>query len=75
MGASRRTLNYTAWSITPVAAVTTALALFIGKSGLLFAGLMALPWFAWRYDNETGAFFPLPYWSFSSSESLGCCPS
>jgi len=26
---------------------------------LIVAGLLALPWFAWRYDNETGTFLPL----------------
>jgi hypothetical protein len=30
-----------------------------GRAGLLIAGLLALPWIAWRYDNETGTFLPL----------------
>jgi hypothetical protein len=31
----------------------------MGKAGVLIAGLLALPWIAWRYDNETGTFLPL----------------
>lgn len=35
------------------------LVLLLGKHGLIAAALLALPWFAWRYDNDTGAFLPL----------------
>ena len=26
---------------------------------MLIEALLALPWLAWRYDNETGTFLPL----------------
>jgi hypothetical protein len=28
-------------------------------TGLVVAALLALPWFAWRYDNKSGTFLPL----------------
>lgn len=56
---SRRSLRYTAASILPVVAVGSALAMRFGRAGVLLAGLLTLPWFAWRYDNETGHFLPL----------------
>ena len=55
----RQTLTYTGWSIAPVAAAALLLTWLIGRGGLLLAGLVALPWLAWRYDNETGTFLPL----------------
>jgi hypothetical protein len=57
--ASRRTLAYTAWSVAPTVAVAAALVWLLGSPALLIAGVLALPWLAWRYDNETGAFFPV----------------
>ena len=57
--ASRLTVTYTGWSVAPVIAAALLLVWLIGRGGLLVAGLLALPWFAWRYDNETGTFLPL----------------
>jgi hypothetical protein len=31
----------------------------LGRSGAILVVVLALPWLAWRYDNETGAFLPL----------------
>jgi hypothetical protein len=59
VGANRHTLRYTGWSFGPVALVATLLAWMFGGLGLLIAGVTALPWLAWRYDNQTGAFLPL----------------
>jgi hypothetical protein len=55
----RLTLAYTALSLVPVAAVAVMLRYLLGKGGLPLAGLLALPWLAWRYDNRTGTFLPL----------------
>ena len=55
----RRTPNYTAWSVVPMATAALLLLWLLGTAGLVIAGLLALPWFAWRYDNETGTFLPL----------------
>lgn len=57
--AKRRTAAYTGWSVTPVVAGGLLLLWLFGKPGLLIGGLLALPWFAWRYDNKTGTFLPL----------------
>ena len=57
--ASRRTVGYTAWSAGPVVAAALVLWWPLGRPGLLIAGLLALPWIAWRYDNETRTFLPL----------------
>ena len=57
--ANRQRLSYAGWSVGPVGLAAALLAWFCGELGLLIAGLLALPWLAWRYDNETGAFLPL----------------
>ena len=56
---SRCSVGYTAGSLTPVVACGWALGWQFGTAGLLLAGLLALPWLAWRYDNATGHFLPL----------------
>lgn len=56
---TRRTLTYSLWSLLPFIAVLIPLGILLGRPGLIVAGLLALPWFAWRYDNETGTFLPL----------------
>ena len=55
----RRSIAYTASSLVPVGVAAFLLFWLIGKAGLLVAGLLAVPWLAWRYDNETGTFLPL----------------
>jgi len=50
---------YIGWSVGPIVAVAFLLPFLLGKIGLLITGLLALPWLAWRYDNETGAFLRL----------------
>ena len=57
--ANRSGLAYTGLSLGPVAAAAIVLSFLLGRPGLLISGLSALPWLAWRYDNETGAFLPL----------------
>ena len=57
--ANRRTLGYSAWSLAPVAVVTALLGLRFSVPGVVIALLLSLPWFAWRYDNESGAFLVL----------------
>jgi hypothetical protein len=57
--AKRRSLSYTAWSVAPIIVAALLLHWLLGKAGLFLAGLLALPWVAWRYDNETGTFLPL----------------
>ncbi|HEX6783514.1 MAG TPA: hypothetical protein VF098_02515 [Sphingomicrobium sp.] len=46
-------------SIAPVAAAAMLLPSLLGRSGAILVVVLALPWLAWRYDNETGAFLPL----------------
>ena len=41
------------------ALITAALALLIGGPGLAIAAIAALPWFAWRFDNDAGTWLPL----------------
>ena len=43
----------------PVVVCASALVWRFGEAGLLLAGLLALPWLGWRYDNNTGIFLPL----------------
>jgi cell division protein FtsW (lipid II flippase) len=50
--AGRRSLRYTAWSLVPIAALLAAL----GAAGIWMAILAAIPWLAWRYDNDSGTF-------------------
>ena len=57
--APRRTVAYTVWSLAPVILSAVVLAWVLGKDGVALAALLALPWVAWRYDNETGTFLPL----------------
>lgn len=57
--APRRTVAYTVWSLPPVILSAVVLAWVLGKDGVALAALLALPWVAWRYDNETGTFLPL----------------
>jgi hypothetical protein len=59
MRTTRRTLSYSLGSFMPLAAALILLMWSVGRPGILLAGLGALPWLAWRYDNETGAFLPL----------------
>jgi hypothetical protein len=59
MKATRRTLSYSLASFAPLAISFLFLVWSLGRSGILLSGLTALPWLAWRYDNETGAFLPL----------------
>jgi hypothetical protein len=59
MKATRRTLSYSLASFAPLAISLLFLVWSLGRSGILLSGLTALPWLAWRYDNETGAFLPL----------------
>jgi hypothetical protein len=56
---NRLTIAYTSWSIAPVAVAVGIFWCLLGGLGVLITGLIALPWLAWRYDNETGAFLPL----------------
>jgi hypothetical protein len=55
----RRSLAYTSLSGAPFVAVAAGLFLLRGAPGVLIASVLSLPWFAWRYDNESGAFFIL----------------
>jgi len=59
MSAARRTLSYSLGSLAPLVLAIALLAWSLGRPGIWLAGLASLPWLAWRYDNETGAFFPL----------------
>ena len=59
MRTTRRTLGYSLGSFAPLAAALTVLMWSLGRPGILLAGLAALPWLAWRYDNNAGAFLPL----------------
>jgi hypothetical protein len=59
MRAARRTLGYSLGSLMPLALASVLLAWSLGRRGIFLAGLGSLPWLAWRYDNETGAFLPL----------------
>lgn len=52
----RRSLSYSAWSAAPVAALAALLGIFLSAQGVVLAGLVAIPWLAWRYDNDSGAF-------------------
>ena len=54
--ASRRTLRYSARSLAPVAVLAAALAFTLGPAGPWVAILVAIPWLAWRYDNDSGTF-------------------
>ena len=59
MRANRGTLRYSLASIAPLVAAAIVLIWSIDRPGILVSGLAALPWLAWRYDNQTGAFLPL----------------
>ena len=59
MNADRRTAGYTTRSLAPVVLVAAAASLLLGPPGLVAVMILALPWFAWRYDNHSGAFFVL----------------
>lgn len=59
MTVRRLSLGYTSVSIAPVAAAAMLLPSLLGRSGAILVVVLALPWLAWRYDNETGAFLPL----------------
>ena len=54
--AGRRSLRYTAWSLVPIAALLAALGARMGNAGIWMAILAAIPWLAWRYDNDSGTF-------------------
>jgi hypothetical protein len=59
MNGSRRSVGYTLMSFVPVAATISLMSWRMGRGGILLASILALPWLAWRYDNETGTFLPL----------------
>jgi hypothetical protein len=59
MKGGRRTVRYTFCSCAPVAAVGAVCMWRFGGSGFLLAALLAVPWVAMRYDNDTGVFLPL----------------
>jgi hypothetical protein len=59
MTATRRSFAYTTQSVAPFVVVTVALSLVLGGAGLAVAMVLGLPWFAFRYDNQSGAFFVL----------------
>jgi hypothetical protein len=59
LAANRRTIRYAAWSAGPIILVAGLMWRLLGGAGLTIAALLALPWLAWRYDNQTGTFFPL----------------
>ena len=46
-------------SLLPVAALAILFRYLLPEGGAPLAGLLALPWIAWRYDNRTGTFLPL----------------
>ncbi len=57
--AGRRTMRYTACTIAPVVAMAALLLAWLPSVGLVIAGLLAIPWLALRYDNESGTYFVL----------------
>jgi hypothetical protein len=59
MDASRRTLAYTIRSVLPFVLVAALITFLLGRAGFLATMMLSLPWFAWRYDNQSGAFFIL----------------
>ena len=56
---SRGTFGYTIWTLVPPASLIAALGLAYSTPGAMLAGLLSIPWLAWRYDNDSGAFFVL----------------
>ena len=56
---ARRTFRHAALSLAPPAAFAATMGLLYGSPGATLAALAALPWLAWRYDNQTGTFLIL----------------